>query len=56
MNSAGAALIAIFTAITGVALVAVIVSKKSATSDVLSSLGNAYASALREAVSPITSS
>ena len=56
MNNATAALIAVFTGITGVALLAVIVSRNSATSDVLSSLGNAYASALKVAVSPISGS
>lgn len=49
------AIISVATALTGVAIIAVLVSKKSATTDVITSLGNAYASALREAVSPITS-
>ena len=50
------AVLAIATSITGLAIFAVVVSKNSATVDVISAASNAYTSAIKEAVSPITSS
>ncbi len=41
------------TAVIGVAIIAVILSKKSATADVLKSGGSAFASVLNAALSPI---
>jgi hypothetical protein len=41
-------------AIIGVATLAVLVSKKAATSQVISSAGNAFTSALSVAISPVT--
>lgn len=45
---------ALMTAIVGVAIVAVLVSKNSSTVDVIKAAGSAYGSALKEAVKPIT--
>ena len=45
---------ALLTAIVGVAIVAVIVSKNSQTSSVLTSAGNAFSGILKVAVSPVT--
>lgn len=45
--------IAIFTGLAAIAIVAVIVSKKSDTANVLQSLFGGYAIALKEAVSPV---
>ncbi len=42
------------TAIIGVAIVAVVVSRNSATSDVIKAAGGAFTDALKVAVSPIT--
>lgn len=42
------------TAIVGVAIVAVIVSRNSATADVIKAAGGAFNDALKTAVSPIT--
>ena len=50
----GHSIVGLATAIVGVAIVAVLVSKKSATVEVIKAAGDAYAGALREAVSPIT--
>lgn len=47
-------LIAIITAIIGVAIIAVLVSKQSNTSGVLSAGGNAFSNILKTAVSPVT--
>ena len=46
---------AIFAGITGVAIIAVLVSRNSNTSGVIASAGNAYSSSLGVALSPITS-
>jgi hypothetical protein len=54
MNSAVTAALAIATAIVGLATLAVIVSRNSATSDVVAAFGNAFSSAIKEAVSPIS--
>lgn len=45
---------AIVAGITGVAIIAVLVSRNSNTSGVISSAGNAYSSSLAVALSPIT--
>lgn len=50
------AVIGILTAITGVAIVAVLVGKNSSTVQVIQAAGSAYAAALKEAVSPVMSS
>ncbi len=47
-------LVAIITAIIGVAIIAVLVSKNSNTSGVLTSGGNAFSNILKTAVSPIS--
>lgn len=48
------AIVSILTGIVGVAIVAVLVSKKSATSDVLKSFFSGYATIIQAAVSPVT--
>lgn len=45
---------AIFAGITGVAIIATLVSKNSNTSAVINSVGNAYSSSLAVALSPVT--
>jgi hypothetical protein len=47
-------LVAIVTAIIGVAIIAVLVSNQSNTSGVLSAGGNAFSNILKTAVSPVT--
>ena len=47
---------AIFAGITGVAVLAVLVSKNSNTAGVINASGNAYSSSLAVALSPITGS
>lgn len=47
--------VAIITAIIGVAIIAVLVSKQSNTSGVLTAGGNAFSSILKTAVSPVSS-
>ena len=54
MNSTLTAVLAIATAIVGLATLAVIVSRNSATADVVTAFGNAFGSAIKDAVSPIT--
>jgi Na+-translocating ferredoxin:NAD+ oxidoreductase RnfA subunit len=54
MNSATEALITIATAICGVALLALIVSKKSNTAAVIQAMGSAFGNSLGVAVSPVT--
>jgi hypothetical protein len=54
MSGAGAMVVGILTAIIGLATLAVILSRNSATTDVITSFGNAFSSAIKEAVSPIT--
>lgn len=53
MKDFAAPIISVATAIVGVAIIAVLVSKRSATVEVIGAIGNAYTSALKEAVSPI---
>ena len=48
------AIAAIFAGITGVAIIAVLVSRNSNTSEVIRSAGSAYGSSLAVALSPIT--
>lgn len=50
----GDQIVAILTAIIGVAIVAVIVSKRSDTTNVISAASNAFSNAIGVAVSPIT--
>lgn len=50
----GDQVVAILTAIIGVAIIAVIVSKRSNTANVISSAADAFSSAIGTAVSPIT--
>lgn len=47
--------VSILTAIVGIAIIAVLVSKQSETSAVLTAGGNAFGGILKAAVSPITS-
>ena len=54
MDHLGDQIVAILTAIVGVAIVAVIVSKRSNTANVITTGFDAFASALSTAVSPIT--
>lgn len=55
MNSATEAIVTIATAITGVAILSVIVGKNSQTSAVIQSAGSAFSNALAVAESPVTS-
>lgn len=50
----GEQVVTVLTAIVGVAILAVIVSRRSATVDVINSAGSAFSTALGTAVSPIT--
>lgn len=54
MGNIGEQIVTIATAIVGVALLAVIVSRNSNTSGVISSAGAAFSNALSVAVSPVT--
>jgi hypothetical protein len=54
MSHFGEQVVAVLTAIIGVAILAVIVSKRSNTANVISSGANAFSQALSVAVSPIT--
>jgi hypothetical protein len=54
MDSTTTAVISVFTAIIGVAIVAVILSPKASTSSVLSAATSGFAQDLQVAVSPIT--
>lgn len=54
MGSAGEQIVTVLVAIVGVAILAVIVSKNSATSAVIKSTGDAFSGALGVALSPIT--
>lgn len=56
MNSMTEALVTIATAICGVALLALIVSKKSNTAAVIQAMGSAFGNSLGVAVSPVTGS
>lgn len=56
MGHAGDQIVAVLTAIIGVAILSVILSNKSNTSGVISSASQAFASMLSTAVSPITGS
>lgn len=50
-----ASIVGILTAIIGVAIIAVLVSKNAATGKVITSGGNAFANILKTAISPVTS-
>jgi len=54
LNAAWEQIASIFIAITGVAIVAVLVSKKSDTAAVIQASGSAFANSLAVAVSPVT--
>jgi hypothetical protein len=54
MNSLTEALVTIAVAITGVAMLALIVSKKSNTAAVIQAMGSAFGNSLGVAVSPVT--
>ncbi len=56
MSNITEAIVTILTAIIGVAILAVIVSRNSNTTGVIQSAGSAFSSALGTAVSPITGS
>lgn len=56
MNNAIPAVLAIITGIIGIAIIAVIVSRNSQTPSVLQSAGQALASVISAAVSPVTGS
>lgn len=56
MNSAAATLLAIVAGVIGLAMVAVIVSKKAQTPQVLQSGGGALASIISAAVAPVSNS
>lgn len=48
------AIVSMATALVGVTIVAVLVSRRSATADVIKAAGSAYGDVLKVAVSPIT--
>lgn len=54
MSTFGDQVVAILTAIIGVAIVAVLVSRNSNTANVITSTANAFAQAIGVAVSPVT--
>lgn len=54
MNSAMESIVTIAVAITGVAILAVLVSKKSNTAAVIQAAGSAFGNSLAVAVSPVT--
>lgn len=54
MGSAGEQVVTVFVAIVGVAILAVIVSKNSATASVIKATGDAFSGGLGVALSPIT--
>ena len=54
LNAAFEQIASVFIAITGVAIVAVLVSKKSDTAQVIQASGSAFANSLGVAVSPVT--
>jgi len=54
MGKGGDAIVAILTAVIGVAIVAVLVGQNSQTGSVISSFGDAFSKILQVAVSPVT--
>lgn len=54
MSSGTESIVTIAVAIVGVAILAVLVGTKSRTAEVITSAGNAFTSALKVAVSPVT--
>jgi hypothetical protein len=56
MNRLGEEIATILTAIIGVAILAVLVSKNANTANVITSSGNAFSKALQTAISPVSGS
>lgn len=54
MNNAVGQIVTVLTAIVGVAILAVLVSKNSQTPTVIKEFGNAFSGALNAATSPVT--
>lgn len=54
MNNALGQIVTVLTAIVGVAILAVLVSKRSQTPAVIKEFGNAFSGALNAATSPVT--
>lgn len=54
MGNALGQVVTVFTAIVGVAMVAVLVSKRSQTPDVINSIGKAFATSLNAATGPVS--
>ncbi len=55
MNSFVEALVTVATAIVGIAIIAVLVSNRANTSNVISSAGKAFTNAIKAATEPVTS-
>lgn len=53
MNNALGQIVTVFTAIVGVAMLAVLVSKNANTSGVIKSVGDAFSTSLRAATGPV---
>lgn len=53
-GNAGESIVTVAVAIIGVAILAVIVGQHSKTADVITATGNAFASVLKIAISPVT--
>lgn len=54
MDKGVTAIVGILTAVVGVSILAVLVSKNSQTSSVITSAGNAFSSILKSAVGPVS--
>lgn len=54
MNNAVGQIVTVLTAIIGVAILAVLVSKKAQTPEVITSFGKAFSGALNAATAPVT--
>jgi hypothetical protein len=54
MNNALGQVVTVFTAIVGVAMVAVLVSKRSQTPEVIQSIGKAFSASLNAATAPVS--
>jgi hypothetical protein len=54
MNQALASIVSVATAIVGIAIIAVLVSQRAQTSNVISSAGKAFSSAISAATAPVT--
>jgi len=53
MNGVTSQIVTVLTAIVGVAIIAVLVSKKANTANVVTSFGNAFSGALKTATGPV---